>query len=172
MSSWKIIFATLIIFATGLVVGGLLVDKTGVATPSITRSGNQPTERGGPFRPQSSLQLLLYRMDHELALTPEQHDQIQTIIQASQKRADELWKPVAQAVNKETQDACDQIRVVLTPEQRAKFDALPRGGRGPEFGERGGWRRGPIGPPGSFPSNRFPTNFRFDRDSSAPTKQP
>jgi len=171
VSSWKIIFATLIIFATGLVVGGLVVNKTGVATPSAAKSGGGPNANNGQFRVQS-LQALQRRMDRELGLTPDQDDQIKKIIASSQERVGDLWKPVSQAVGKETQDACDQIRAVLTPEQQAKFDALPRGGRGPDFGERGerGWRRGPGGPTNHFPTNRFPTNFQRDR-GSAPAAQ-
>ncbi len=175
MSTWKVIFATLVIFATGLVIGGLVVDRAGVTAPAVTKAG--PNGNNGQFRLQS-LQSLQRRMDRELGLTPEQDDQIKKIIAASQEHVGEVWKPVADAVAKETQDACDQIRAVLTPEQRAKFDSLPRGGRG-DFGERGerGWHRGPGGPGGptnhfqtNRMTNRFPPNFQRDR-GSAPTSQ-
>ena len=155
MSSWKVIFATLVIFAAGLVVGGLVVNKTGGTAPATPRPPGAPSGTPTQFR----LQSLLGRMHRELALTPDQETQIRNIIYASQERASELWKPVAQEMGKETQDACEQIRSVLTPEQQVKFDNLPKsrpgpGERGERGGERGGpWRRGPGGP-----TNRFPTN--------------
>ena len=87
------------------------------------------------------------------------------IIAASQERVGNLWNPVAKEVNRETQDTCDQICNVLTPEQQAKFDAFSKtpppgfGQRGDhgERGDRGEWHR-PPGFPGG-PSNHFPTNF-------------
>ena len=152
MNTWKVIFATLVIFVTGVVVGGLVVNKTAVTSPTASK----PSGPGGGNPGQFRLQMLQRRMDRELALTPDQDDQIHKIIAASQDRVGTLWKPVAQEVSKETQDTCDQIRAVLTPDQQAKFDAFSKT-HPPEFGERGERHR-PSGFPGG-PSNHFPTNF-------------
>ena len=132
MSAWKVILATLVIFATGIVVGGLLVNKAGVASPSASQPARPPGMNPGQF----GLQSLLHRMDRELALTSDQHEQIQKIIAASQDRTGELWKPVSQELSKETTAACEQIRGVLTPEQQTKFDEMlarmkERGEHGP-----------------------------------------
>lgn len=157
MNTWKVIFATLVIFATGVVVGGLVVNKAVVANPAASKPSGPLGNNPGQFR----LQALQRRMDRELALRPDQDDQIHKIIAASQDQIGNLWKPVAQAVSKETQDTCDQIRAVLTPDQQAKFDAFSKT-HPPDFGERGerGERHRPPGFPGG-PSNRFPTNSFF-----------
>ena len=159
MSAWKVIFATLVIFAAGLVVGGLVVHEIGVVNPAATRTAPPLNANPSQFR----LQLLLHRMDRELALTPDQDSQIRKIIASSQDRTTRLWKPVVVEMDKQTQDTCEQIRAVLTPEQQAKFDAFPKM-RPPDFGERGergerGWRRGPPGGFPGGPSNHFPTNL-------------
>ena len=154
MNTWKVILATLVIFTAGLVVGGLFVKRTS-ASPNPT-AARPPGMNPGQFR----LQALRHYMVKELNLTPEQDAQIDKIISASQSRTQELWTPVQASVRKETEDACDQIRAVLTPEQQTKFDARSKehpGERG-ERGERGLWR-GPGGP--GFPPgepDRFKTN--------------
>ncbi len=133
MKAWKVIFATLVIFCAGLVVGGLVVRKISTVPPAT----NGPSGNPGQYH----LQSLLKRMDRELALTPEQDAQIKKIISTSQERTRELWKPVAQKLNTETVSACEQIREVLTPDQQAKFDVISksraeRGNRG-DHGDRG-----------------------------------
>lgn len=127
MKAWKVILATVVIFCAGLVVGGLVVKQMTVPAPA-------PMSRPG----QTRLQTLLRRMDRELALTADQHAQIEKIVSSSQEKTRDLWKPVSLEVNKQTTSACAQIRDLLTPEQQAKFDTLsktraPRG----EHGDRG-----------------------------------
>lgn len=157
MKAWKVIFATLVIFSAGLVVGGLVMKKISPASPSATRPANG---NPGQFR----LQSLLHRMDRELALTADQHAQIEKIISVSQDRTREIWKPVSVEMGKETTSACEQIREVLTPEQQAKFDTLSkarpeRGDRG-ERGDHGdhGKRRGPHDNGPDAPTNAPPAD--------------
>ncbi len=116
MKAWKVICATLVIFCAGFVAGGLVVRQLSApaAPPPATWSG------------QTRLQTLLHRMDRELALTPEQHDQVDKIISASQARMREASKPVSLEARKETTSACAQIRDVLTPDQQVKFDSLSK----------------------------------------------
>jgi Spy/CpxP family protein refolding chaperone len=130
VKAWKVILATLVIFCAGLVVGGL-VEKRIAAAPPASVSNYRPG--------QTRLQSLLRRMDRELALTADQHAQIEKIISTSQEHTRELYKPVAMEMNKQTTSACAQIREVLTPEQQAKFDTLSktrteRGGHGDRDG--------------------------------------
>jgi hypothetical protein len=160
VSTWKIILATLVIFATGLVVGGLVVNRMSNRNSDLVSPGSRPAGLQTANPGQMRLQTLLRRMDRELALTPEQHEKVQSIISVSQQRTSDFWKPVAQQMNKETQDACEEIRGVLTPEQQSKFDAFPKT-RPTDFGERGergGWGRG-RGPFSGEPSNHFFNNF-------------
>jgi len=163
VSTWKVILATLVIFATGLVVGGLVINRMKDQNVELANPSPRPQRLADANPGQMRLQSLLHRMDRELALTPDQNSQIHSIISESQQRTGDLWKPVAQLVNKETQDACEKIRAVLTPAQQAKFDAFATN-RPPDFGERGerGWRR----PPGQFqggPSNRYFNNTNGPR---------
>ncbi len=144
MSVWKVILATLVIFAAGFLVGGLVVNKTTPTAPAAAKPGGTLSGNPGQFR----LQALQHRMDRELNLTPEQDAQIHQIIADSQERVGTVWKPVAQQIGKETQDACDQIRDVLTDEQKAKFDALSK-----ERPDERGWHR-----PGGA-TNHFFTNI-------------
>jgi Spy/CpxP family protein refolding chaperone len=123
-------------------VGALVVKNA----PAVVASP-APRPANPPANPwQIRNRDLLRRMDRELALTPDQHAQIEKFMTGSQERTQHLWEPIAQEMNKETVQVCDEIREVLTPEQRTKFDTLlrPRRGEGPGNGERGR-RRGPGG---------------------------
>ena len=125
MNPWKVILATLIIFGTGVVTGGLLVTHA----YNNTRQ-NRPAPPAGrvpavtPW--QVRLQNLLHRMDAQLNLTPEQRAQIEQIISDSQERTKAIWKPIAPQMGREMQHVRDEIRDSLTPEQRKKFDDLTR----------------------------------------------
>jgi Spy/CpxP family protein refolding chaperone len=116
MKAWKVICATLVIFCAGFVAGGLVVRQLSApaAPPPAMWSG------------QTRLQTLLHRMDRELALTPEQHDQVEKIVAASQEKMREASRPVSLEARKETASACAQIRAVLTPDQQVKFDTLSK----------------------------------------------
>jgi Spy/CpxP family protein refolding chaperone len=116
VKAWKVICATLVIFCAGFVAGGLVVRELSApaAPPPATWSG------------QTKLQTLLRRMDRELALTPEQHDQVEKIISASQEKMREVSKPVSLEMRKQTVSACAQIRALLTPDQQVKFDTLSK----------------------------------------------
>lgn len=110
--------AVLVIFCAGLVVGGLVEKRIAVTAPPAPVANSRPG--------QTRLQTLLRRMDRELALTADQHAQIEKIISTSQEHTRELYKPVALEMSKQTASACEQIREVLTPEQQAKFDTLSK----------------------------------------------
>jgi Spy/CpxP family protein refolding chaperone len=116
VKAWKVICATLVIFCAGFVAGGLVVKELSApaAPPPATWTG------------QTRLQTLLHRMDRELALTPEQHDQVEKIISASQEKMRDVSKPVSLEIRKQTTSACAQIRAMLTPDQQVKFDSLSK----------------------------------------------
>jgi Spy/CpxP family protein refolding chaperone len=118
VKAWKVILAILVIFCAGLVVGGLVEKRIAATAPPAPVANSRPG--------QTRLQSLLRRMDRELALTADQHAQIEKIISTSQEHTRELYKPVALEMNKQTASACEQIREVLTPDQQAKFDTLSR----------------------------------------------
>jgi Spy/CpxP family protein refolding chaperone len=131
LKEWKVILATLVIFGTGVVTGGLLVHLTqrppgrlpppfGVAQP--------PMGQPGPFgqRPPPNEQRVefLRHITRQLELTSEQRDAIERILRESQQRTKALWEPVAAKMTEELRKTDNRIRDVLTPEQRQKFDDM------------------------------------------------
>jgi len=125
VNPWKVILATLVIFGTGVVTGGLLV--TYAYNNTRQNRPPPPAARVPAVTPwQVRLQNLLHRMDAQLNLTPEQRGQIEQIISDSQERTKALWKPIAPQMGREMQHVRDEIRDTLTPEQRKKFDDLTR----------------------------------------------
>lgn len=141
MNPWKVIVATLIIFGTGVITGGLLVTHV-YNNELVKMRANLPLPPAGrapavtPW--QVRMQNLLHRMDAQLDLTAEQRAQIEQIISDSQERTKVLWKPIAPQMGREMQHVRDQIRDSLTPEQRKKFDDLtqPRPLRKPDASGR------------------------------------
>ena len=126
VNAWKIILATMVIFGTGVVTGGLLVQHADRARlPRASRAA--PLVR--PAQPNSpgTMRLeFLRRMQRELALTPEQQKQVDTLIKESQERTKRIMEPVSPGLRKEVQRARDEFRDLLTPEQRKRFDELQK----------------------------------------------
>lgn len=140
MRYWKVILATLVIFAAGAITGGLVVNqmvraKSTTASPSptnrsvATRNVVWPTQ-ASPV-PSTNLAYwyilktnYLKQAQKELNLTAEQQDRIEMIISESQKRTKELSDAMAPKVRDEVRRARDRMRAELTPEQRRKYDLL------------------------------------------------
>lgn len=121
MNTWKVIFATVIIFGAGVVTGGLLV-KYSVPTPSHPQhpAANrvQPISAGG-LRIE-----FLRRVERDLNLTPDQREQVDKILAASQERSKKIMEPVTPKIREELQQTREQFRGVLNPEQKIRFDEL------------------------------------------------
>lgn len=127
MNNWKVIFATVVIFAAGVLAGGLLVNhvqqpdyrvphKTAAAPVShapATNGVGRPADSAKPRLPEVLSKQFLQRLDENLQLGPEQHEVIQKIINEGQNQ-----------MRKVIQDARLEIREVLTPAQRKQFDDL------------------------------------------------
>lgn len=145
MSPWKVILATVVIFAAGVITGGVLVNRV------------QRPERPGPLpplvRPQQEMmptpwfarREFLDRMDHELNLSREQYDRIAAIIQQSQERTRGIMRRVGPEIQGELRQVRRDIRAELTPEQGKKFEELQQQLRGPRrpANETTDARRGP-----------------------------
>jgi len=108
-------FATMIIFGTGVVVGGLWVNHLRYAKPQPSHRHPPVSEnRPADLRPPKILsQPFLQRLDVNLNLTPLQYEAIQKIMSESQNQ-----------VRKAVQNSRLEIREVLTPSQRIEFDSL------------------------------------------------
>jgi hypothetical protein len=143
VNTWKVILATLVIFAAGVVTGGLLVNYTDHAKPrprpdwrplppeTSSRviepgTGREPIRPAGVpgAVPQFLRKEFLERLDREVNLTPEQRGRIEQIIREGQERNREIWERVSPELRKEIADTRKQIQAVLRPEQRARFDEL------------------------------------------------
>jgi Spy/CpxP family protein refolding chaperone len=67
---------------------------------------------------------ILNRLDRELDLTPQQHAQVKQILDAHSVRVQQIFEGVHPQVRHEIELGNDEIRQVLTPEQRAKYEKL------------------------------------------------
>ena len=131
MNTWKVILATMVIFGTGVITGGLVVRQSGIILPPLLerhpadlRPVNPPIPEGGV--PQGHVQKMefLNRVQKELDLNPEQRARLEKIITAGQVRNKELWEPVAKQMRQELQQVREKMRAELTPEQRVRFEEL------------------------------------------------
>jgi hypothetical protein len=111
---WKIILATLVIFAAGAVAGGLFVKSR---TPD-------PQPPKPPVPGILSQQRFQSRLKEKLELTPEQTNRINRIFAESNERIRILWGLIGPELQKELQEVRDNIRSELTPAQRDKFEQL------------------------------------------------
>lgn len=113
-NTWKVILATLVIYGAGVMTGGLLVNLTAKSKPRA------------PLPPQPIINIqrpeFLRRLDRQLALTQEQFETIEEIINESNDRTKALWEPIAPALKAELREVHDKIRAVLTADQRKKFE--------------------------------------------------
>ena len=144
MKTWNVILATLVIFTAGIATGALLVILTGRAYNhphhplAAFMSGHPQTSTNAP-RESAHLVLpfgisakrgtpkeFLDRLDNELKLTPDQHAQIQKILDDGQQRAAQIWQTIAPQMREEMKAAREQIRDTLTPDQRVRFEELMR----------------------------------------------
>ncbi len=146
MNSWKPILAALVIFAAGVVTGGLTVNlRTKPQAPGL-RAFEQ---RASPAQNwDNRIRELGKRMERQLDLTAEQRGRIETIVRESQRRIKGVFEEVAPKAREEFRETRMKIREVLTPEQRKKFEEL--------FKVRdGGGKRGenptPVQPPADRP---------------------
>lgn len=136
MNYWKVILATVVIFATGVVTGGLLVNYVeharprnphrppplaSTSSPTNSQAGSQTNgvnpprlaELLKPRLPDILNKQFVQQLDDLLHLTTEQRDAIQKIITDAQGQ-----------IRKTTQDARQQIREQLTPDQLKQFEDL------------------------------------------------
>ncbi len=124
MNTWKVILATLVIFVAGLVTGALVVWLSGsIYLPPQQRPANGARTNAPGSLGGTRLEFLR-RVQRDLDLSAEQHDQIDKVLKESQERTKKLMEPVAPQLRDELQHAREEFRKLLTPEQRARFDEL------------------------------------------------
>ncbi len=124
MNSWKVILATMVIFGTGVVTGGLLVRSTS-RFPHYRQQPGPAQARPGQPGPAGIMRLdLLRRMERDLDLKPEQRERVDKILKEGQERTKEIMEPIEPDLHEVVQKAREAFFGVLTPEQRVRFDEL------------------------------------------------
>jgi Spy/CpxP family protein refolding chaperone len=121
VNTWKVIFATVIIFGAGVVTGGLLV-KYSLPTPS--RPQHSAPNRVQPISAGGIRIEFLRRVERDLNLTADQREQVDKILAASQERSKKIMEPVTPKIREELQQTREQFRAILDPEQKIRFDEL------------------------------------------------
>lgn len=106
----------MVIFATGVVTGGLLVYHLDLRPAHARRPGG--SARQTPAQSPGVLRLeFLRRAQHELDLTTEQQARVDKIIKESQDHTRRIMEPVLQRTRQ-------AFLEVLTPEQRTRFEEM------------------------------------------------
>ena len=121
VNTWKPILAALVIFAAGVVTGGLTVN---LRKPPAHPKGTVAAKKSSVMPREGQLRELLRRMQAELDLTPEQSGRTEAIIHDSQERMKILRDGINQKTNEEFREMLQKIRGELTPEQRRKFTEI------------------------------------------------
>jgi len=133
VNSWKVILATLVIFGTGVITGGLLVTYSGSvlrdSRPEAPRRIATPVPRDNrPPIPQAFFMRTNFidSLDRELKLTAAQREQIEKIIRDGQDHIKELSQEIQPRVRTELVETRGKIRAELTPEQQVLYEQLLR----------------------------------------------
>ncbi len=132
MKEWKVILATLVIFGTGVVTGGLLVHLTsqkpnrprplgnqGTPLPPLRDTGKEPRNPSVDQRKE-----YLSRLSRELQLSSGQLEQVEKILKDSQFRTKAVWESVQPRMQDEVRRTREQIHGVLSIDQRRRFDEM------------------------------------------------
>ena len=111
MKIWKVILATIVIFAAGAFSGGMLV-KTLTPKPQ------------SPIPPHLLQQRFQARLKKELSLSSDQTNRIDKIFADSAANMKILWDLLGPDFEAEKREVRAKIRSELTPQQRDKFEQL------------------------------------------------
>ena len=121
MNAWKIILATFLIFGTGMVTGALLIHNVSSSANDPKLPLPQPAQTNAPDVTRVAF---LKQVESALHLTPEEHKNIDKILQDSQDRTKKMMDPVMTRVREEAEKTKAEFRAVLSPEQQKRFDDL------------------------------------------------
>lgn len=151
MNTWKVILATLVIFGTGVVTGGLLVVFSNSAAHQVEKESRAEGPRRNPQAvpgpaaareprlpgPQHFIlrKEFLNRLNEELDLTAEQRDRIEKIVSEGQQRIQEYSQQIEPQIRAQLSATRERIRAELTPAQQTHYAELIR--RRPNNPQRG-----------------------------------
>jgi Spy/CpxP family protein refolding chaperone len=146
VSFWKPILAAVVIFAAGVVTGGLTLDlrqggpsdaaladdpgSAGTPPQGWSRGPREGSLREGPPREglgmgrERHLEELCKRMEKDLGLDRDQREQVEVVIRETHERVRALVEGMRPKTQAEFRKMEEEIKALLTPEQAAKFDEL------------------------------------------------
>jgi Spy/CpxP family protein refolding chaperone len=124
VNSWKVILATMVIFGTGVVTGGLLVRHADHGRDRRPQHATGAVRQAQPNVAGVMRIEFLRRMERELDLTPAQREPIDKVLQEGQERMKKLMDTVEPRRREVFKKTMDEFRAVLTPEQQKRFDDL------------------------------------------------
>ena len=137
VATWKIVAAALLIFAAGVVTGGVTAGAA-VRTSRWSVSGttkSSPADpkpsvpRAGGLKPSGPANVVqrievFRRAGNQLDLDAAQRAHIDQLLAESSERVRALWSPVAPKFQQEFRELRRQIAAELSPGQRERFEAL------------------------------------------------
>src|SRR3954447_11041287 len=103
----------MVIFGTGVVTGGIVVGVVMTRSKPHHAATKPNTPSPGGTRVE-----FLRKAGRDLNLTPEQKEQADRIISASQERTKKMMEPVNPKIREELQRTREEFRAILTAEQR------------------------------------------------------
>ena len=153
MNAWKIVLATLVIFIAGIITGASLVkfaqNRGGRMNARPQPEFKQPNNLGRPENPnrrndpefanqqpggrpseqpgqQPGLlnRQFVLGLDRQLKLTSEQRDKVEKLMVEGQERIRQMRSKLEPEMRKEMQSVNEQIKTILTPEQREQFERI------------------------------------------------
>ncbi len=142
MNAWNLILATVVIFGTGVITGGLLVDHVEqphakashhaapvgvpVAAPASTNRPPVPrsTDLFNLHQPEILSQDFVQKLDDQLQFAPAQRDAIHKIIADGQCQNQALWTNWVGQSKQVLGEIRQHIREQLNPDQRKQFETI------------------------------------------------
>ena len=115
-SSAKALAVITVIIAFGV---GLILGAVGMLGWIIHHHGGR-----APFFEALGERRIMRHLDHELNLTPQQHDAVARIIRERHQRINAIFGGLRPEVRREIDLANAEIEKVLTPEQKVKFEQV------------------------------------------------
>jgi len=145
---WRAAGILFAVFGAGSLAGAAVVE---VLHEELPAQVNQRGGRGGP--PEAPTRFgdsdrFVHFLKSRLDLTEQQSEAIREILVRNGEEAGSLYESIRPRLEAGVEEARDQIRDVLTPEQLERFDAVLSEERGRR---RRGRERRPDGPPGPGP---------------------
>jgi len=132
---FRVILATLVIFATGAVSGYLVANRKGSRTPAPTENASMLAGTNAPAEWNKRRDEMRASLQEEIKATDEQMAKVDEILAASRKRTREIWQTIKVPLEAEVNRVKEEIGGVLDKEQAAKYEEIMK-------------RRGKFGPGG------------------------